>query len=62
MEMGARHAEYGATAEHYTIVSDTLVATLADLAGDTWNQRIEDAWREAIDLISQTMLSGVPRS
>jgi hemoglobin-like flavoprotein len=59
MEMGQRHDEYGATPEHYTIVGDTLLATLAEIAGDTWDQRIEDAWRQAIDLISETMLSGV---
>lgn len=62
MEMGARHAEYGAKTEHYAIVGDTLLAALAEIGGSTWDQRLEDAWREAIDLISETMLSGVPRA
>ena len=59
MEMGARHARYGAIPEHYPVVRDTLLGALAELSGDAWDQQTEDAWFEALTLISDTMLSGV---
>ncbi len=59
MEMGDRHARYGAKPEHYPIVGDTLLASLAEVSGDAWNHKVEEAWREAIEVISATMLSGV---
>ena len=62
MEMGARHAQYGAAPAHYPIVRDTLLGALAELLEGSWDQATEDAWRTAIDLISETMLAGVPRS
>ncbi len=36
--------------------SKTELAVLAELAGDAWTPEIQDAWQEALDLITHTML------
>jgi len=54
--LGEEHQEYGALAEHYPIVSDVLVDTMKDMAGDVWNDTIDSAWRKALDVISKVML------
>ncbi len=45
--LGIRHISYGAQREHYPVVGQNLLATLADVAGDLWNDELENAWAEA---------------
>ena len=54
--LGGKHQGYGAVAEHYGAVAETLVSVLAEFAGDAWTPEIDGAWREALDLIASTML------
>ena len=35
-ELGARHVGYGARPEHYLVVGEVLIASLAELAGEAW--------------------------
>ena len=56
--MGSRHVDYGARPEHYPAVGATLLASLAEVAGNAWNDELEQAWTEAYEVISQTMLAG----
>jgi hemoglobin-like flavoprotein len=35
-ELGARHVAYGATPEHYIVVGEVLIASLAEIAGTAW--------------------------
>jgi len=56
--LGLRHLDYGATEEHYPAVGATLLKSLAEIAGDAWNDELNQAWTEAYEAISEIMLSG----
>jgi nitric oxide dioxygenase len=56
MDEFARHTAYGAQPEHYPIVGDALIATMA---GAAWQPEHESAWREAFAGVAGTMLEGV---
>ena len=57
-EMGSRHLEYGTQAEHYPIVRDTMVAVMADVAGDAWNDQLTADWTAALNVVAGIMLEG----
>lgn len=57
-EMGARHLRYGARPEHYPLVRDTLLATLASFAGAHWTNQLAADWRAALDHVAARMLDG----
>lgn len=57
-EMGQRHVGYGTQPEHYPVVRDTLVGVMADMAGDAWNEQLDQDWRGAIDAVAAIMLEG----
>jgi hemoglobin-like flavoprotein len=56
--LGARHADYGAQPAHYPVVAAVLIASMAEVAGDAWQPRYEDAWSEALGFIAAVMLEG----
>lgn len=56
--MGAQHAEYGVTDEMYDWVRESLLATLAEVAGDDWSDQLSDAWNAALGAISGMMKDG----
>jgi len=56
--MGARHVEYGSKPQHYPAVGATLLKSLAEVAGDLWNEELEQAWADAYGVISEVMLQG----
>lgn len=56
--MGAKHVDYGVTAEMYPWVGECLIATLAEIAADDWTSEIEQAWVDAYGAISGLMLEG----
>lgn len=56
--LGARHVEYGVTAEMYDQVGAALVTTLAEVAGDRWSTDYATAWLEAFGAIRAMMLAG----
>src|SRR5919199_5818229 len=55
-ELGARHVAYGAAPEHYPVVGEVLIASLAAVAGDAWTPEYEQAWGEAFELVAAAML------
>jgi hemoglobin-like flavoprotein len=57
-ELEARHVAYGATAEHYIVVGEVLIASLAEIAGEAWRPEHELAWGAALAVIADAMLSG----
>jgi hemoglobin-like flavoprotein len=57
-KLGARHVAYGAEPGHYPVVGAVLIASMAEVAGDAWEQRYADAWGEAFGVIAATMLEG----
>lgn len=56
--LGARHAGYGALAEHYPIVGSALLKTLASYLGEQWTPAAEQAWTDAYGTITSLMLAG----
>jgi hemoglobin-like flavoprotein len=57
-ELGAQHAAYGAEAGHYPVVGKVLIASMAEVAGDAWRPRYEQAWAKAIGVVAGAMLEG----
>ncbi len=58
-DLGARHVGFGAQAEHYPVVCDTLVSVMAEMAGKVWNDQLTQDWNGALDFVSSVMLEGV---
>lgn len=60
--MGRQHSsDYGVTTEMYAWVGESLVATLAEIAGADWTPDMEAAWIEAYGAISALMLQGAAK-
>ena len=57
-EMGARHVRYGARPEHYPVVGEVLIASMAEIAGDDWRPEYAAAWATAYGIVSATMIEG----
>lgn len=57
VDMGARHQTYGAEPAHYEAVASTLLNAMAETAGGAWNTQYENAWRDALNLVGDVMLS-----
>ena len=57
-QLGAKHVDFGAQEEHYPAVGATLLKSLAETAGDLWNDEFNQAWAEAYEEISKMMLAG----
>jgi len=56
--LGARHATYGATADHFPISGSSLIGAMAAVAGDGWKPEYEQAWTAAFEVVAATMLEG----
>jgi hemoglobin-like flavoprotein len=56
--MGRKHVDYGVTPEMYGWVADSLLSTLAEIAGPDWTPEIEAAWKGALGAIRDLMLAG----
>jgi methyl-accepting chemotaxis protein len=57
-ELGRKHVAYGARPEHYTVVGEVLIASMADVAGDAWKPEHQRAWSAAIAVVAGAMLEG----
>jgi hemoglobin-like flavoprotein len=56
--LGARHVAYGAEPEHYPVVGQVLIESMADVAGAAWQPEYGIAWTAAFDLVAGAMLDG----
>jgi hemoglobin-like flavoprotein len=56
--MGAQHVEYGVTDEMYEWVGESLLATIAEVAGNEWNAELGEAWTAALRRITGIMKDG----
>ena len=56
--LGARHVQYGALPEHYPVVGQVLISSMAQVAGDAWTTAYEQAWTEAFAVVAGAMLDG----
>ena len=57
-QLGARHVAYGARPEHYPVVADVMLASMAEIAGEVWTAEVEAAWAAALGLVAAAMLDG----
>ena len=57
-ELGARHVAYGARPEHYPVVGEVLIASMAEVAGPAWRPEYSRAWASAFGLVAGAMLEG----
>lgn len=61
-ELGRRHEGYGVTAPMYDWVGDSLLATLAEVAGEDWTEPMANAWAAAYGAIASLMQAGAAAS
>lgn len=59
-DLGSRHASWGVVAPMYDLVTECMVAAMAEIGGDRWTPQMTDAWVEALDAVSGLMLLGHP--
>ncbi len=57
-ELGARHVAYGAQPEHYPVVGEELIASMAAVAGPAWRPEYERAWGQAFEVVAGAMIEG----
>ena len=57
-QLGARHAGYRVTPDHYATVGAALIATLKKALGAELSQEGEEAWIEFYTKLSAAMLKG----
>jgi hemoglobin-like flavoprotein len=57
-DLGAKHVAYGAEPEHYPVVGEVLLASMAELAGPSWTSEYQEAWTEAFGIVAAAMLEG----
>jgi len=60
--LGALHVAYGARAEHYPIVANVMLDSMAELAGDAWTPQVAAAWRRALNYVAGVMLDGAAQA
>jgi hemoglobin-like flavoprotein len=61
-DLGERHVGYGAVAEHYPVVGEVLIGSMAEVAGDAWKPDYTAAWQEAYGVVQQVMISGAAQA
>lgn len=59
--LGQRHLGYKVSAEHYYILGEVLIETLAEYLGSHWTVEAEQVWTEAYEIIADIMLDGTKK-
>jgi len=57
--LGATHAKYGVSVEHYPVVANALIQALKAQMGLEWTPKTEKAWVEAYTIIQSAMIDGM---
>ncbi|MEG4348143.1 AAA family ATPase [Microcoleus sp. LAD1_D3] len=57
--LGATHAKYGVSVEHYPVVANALIQALKAQMGLEWTPATEKAWVEAYKIIQSAMIDGM---
>jgi len=55
-QLGADHRRFDVRPEHYPVVGQALLHTLATALGDTWTPELQADWAEAYGIVSATMI------
>ena len=56
--LGARHAGYGVTVAHYSMVAEALMWTLERGLGDEFTPQVRSAWAKVYGVLAGTMQTG----
>ena len=54
-DLGARHASYNVSQEHYPVVGEALIKTLDAALGEAFTSDVRDEWLKVADVIFTTM-------
>jgi hemoglobin-like flavoprotein len=54
--LGRNHLRYGVKPEHYPVVGEALLWSLARGLGPRWTDELEQAWRKVYAIIAQRMM------
>ena len=57
IELGERHDTYGALPEHYPVVGDVLLETLAKALGADFTEEARQAWSKTYSTLAAVMIS-----
>jgi hemoglobin-like flavoprotein len=57
-KLGQRHNTYGAQPEHYAVVGECLLITIADGLGDAWTPELKEAWQHMLNWLFEEMIRG----
>jgi hemoglobin-like flavoprotein len=55
--LGRNHQRYGVKPEHYPVVGEALLWSLARGLGPHWTDEVEHAWRKVYGVIAQRMIA-----
>ncbi|CAB9496311.1 shock protein 75 kDa, mitochondrial [Seminavis robusta] len=58
VSLGARHVRYGVLPEHYPVVGQALLETLATALGDKFTPSLKEAWTGVYGFVTTNMLKG----
>jgi hemoglobin-like flavoprotein len=56
-QLAIRHVDYGVKPEHYKLIGDALLWTLAKGLGNKWTEEMAEAWMECYKTLSETMIA-----
>ncbi|NJC72075.1 hypothetical protein HC031_20485 [Planosporangium thailandense] len=60
--LGRDHRRFDVRAEHYPMVGDALLRTLAHFLGEAWTPQLAEDWGAAYQLVAQVMSEAAERS
>jgi class 3 adenylate cyclase/hemoglobin-like flavoprotein len=55
--LGKSHEKYGVKPEYYPLVQEAMLETIKEELGELYTDRLEEAWRKALQFISSQMIS-----
>jgi hemoglobin-like flavoprotein len=55
-KLAKRHVQYGVEPEHYLIVGNALIWTLAQGLGKYWSEEVREAWAKCYSILSNAMI------
>ena len=57
-ELGKDHARAGVRAEHYPVVCEVILASIAEVSRDAWSDEVSGDWQNLLHIVSLHMLAG----
>ena len=58
-EVGQRHERLGVSKEWFPAMGKSLISTLRETAGESFNENVSNAWENVFDAISEEMSRGM---